>query len=337
MFWQSPSSSQRFQAQRDEEFARVLAREEAGNGEDAQYLELESRMFGEFARQKRKRGRGNEEDEYEDDQEIHRDKRRRQVDDDYEAALRLHAEMNGEPFRGFETPHADLLEQEYSDPGDGPGMGLFYSSAGFKDHRNQRSSVRVDDVAEKDTESDPVAESTADAARRAALKRQPLTATCVACSDVYEWDELVKAPCEHTYCGECVSELFRRSMADESLFPPRCCRQALPVDEVRPFLGVPLTNEFEQKAVELSTHNRTYCHDPHCSAFIPAANIIADVGQCLYCLKRTCSMCKASAHTGDCPEDTALQQVMETAQEQGWRRCNCGRIIEITQGCNHMT
>jgi hypothetical protein len=48
-------------------------------------------------------------------------------------------------------------------------------------------------------------------------------------------------------------------------------------------------------------------------------------------------VCKAN-HTGDCPEDVGLQQVLDAAQEYGWQRCyNCRRVVELDIGCNHIT
>ncbi|KAI7624612.1 hypothetical protein KC346_g2138, partial [Hortaea werneckii] len=103
------------------------------------------------------------------------------------------------------------------------------------------------------THSDPMAESSAQAARRAAQKVPPKTAACVACTDVFAWKELAEAPCDHTYCRECVSGLFRNAMTDESLFPPRCCRQALSVEKMTPMLGEDLAARFSAKAIEFST------------------------------------------------------------------------------------
>lgn len=47
--------------------------------------------------------------------------------------------------------------------------------------------------------------------------------------------------------------------------------------------------------------------------------------------------CKGARHHGDCPHDIALQQVIQAAEQEGWRSCVCGSIIELTYGCNHMS
>jgi hypothetical protein len=49
-------------------------------------------------------------------------------------------------------------------------------------------------------------------------------------------------------------------------------------------------------------------------------------------------MCKRTAHLGDCPSDSTLQEVLALAAENGWRRCDgCKVVVELTMGCNHIT
>ena len=118
-----------------------------------------------------------------------------------------------------------------------------------------------------------------------------------------------------------------------------------PADSPQPgrfFLPVELAKEFEERSVKLSAKNRVYCHDPRCSTFLPLpASVERMEGEwltCPVCEKTTCTICKAAAHTGDCPDDTALQQLLDTAGNEQWQRCyQCHRFVELEQGCNHMT
>ncbi|RFU35298.1 hypothetical protein B7463_g1043, partial [Scytalidium lignicola] len=40
----------------------------------------------------------------------------------------------------------------------------------------------------------------------------------------------------------------------------------------------------------------------------------------------------------DCPKDEETNKLLETAKEAGWQRCyNCRAMVELKEGCNHMT
>jgi len=85
-------------------------------------------------------------------------------------------------------------------------------------------------------------------------------------------------PCGHAYCLSCLQDLFKASMQDETLMPPRCCRQEIPIDLAElPFKEI---QDFNAKLLEFSTVDRLYCSKPTCSAFIPPTFIINQVGTC---------------------------------------------------------
>ncbi|KAK1980906.1 IBR finger domain-containing protein [Colletotrichum cereale] len=162
---------------------------------------------------------------------------------------------------------------------------------------------------------------------------------CNSCFSNYFSTDIARCPCSHEYCRDCLHTLFETSLTDESLFPPRCCKRPIPVDDYRHFLPSKLIGEFQAKAIELSTPNRTYCHRSTCSTFIPKEFIEADIAVCQRCEYRTCVMCKGSEHKNqDCAQDTLTQDLLQFAAANGWQRCfSCRRIVELEVGCNHMT
>ncbi|KAI3342014.1 hypothetical protein F4824DRAFT_486430 [Ustulina deusta] len=161
---------------------------------------------------------------------------------------------------------------------------------------------------------------------------------CEACGEQKHFAELSRAPCQHEYCRQCLSRLFRDAIIDESLFPPRCCRQPIPLDKSQLFLDANVVRQFRQKAVELATPNRTYCHNTSCAVFIPPSNYSYATATCGECGGQTCITYKGALHEGDCPNDGQLQQVIQLAREQGWQRCqNCWSMVELHTGCHHMT
>lgn len=161
---------------------------------------------------------------------------------------------------------------------------------------------------------------------------------CTACQEHVRFFDTARVPCDHEYCRDCLQDLFRASMSDDSLFPPRCCRQLITTSGVRIFLTTDLIKQYEQRKVELETPDRTYCSNPLCSSFIHPKDITNEQASCPDCGAITCTVCKAPGHGGDCPADTALQQVLQTADENGWQRCySCRRLVELDIGCNHIT
>ncbi|KAI1808476.1 hypothetical protein F4811DRAFT_559200 [Daldinia bambusicola] len=161
--------------------------------------------------------------------------------------------------------------------------------------------------------------------------------TCLACGERKYFAKVARAPCDHEYCRDCLVQLCQCVMADESLFPPRCCRQPIPLDKIQFLLPEELVRKFRIKEVEFSTPRRTYCHNPTCAAFIPPQNYEDDIATCNDCRGKTCITCKGPSHYGDCPHDEDLQRVLELAEVKKWQRCpNCLSLIELTQGCFHM-
>ena len=161
---------------------------------------------------------------------------------------------------------------------------------------------------------------------------------CTACGETKKYFDVISGPCGHEYCRNCLRELFEVSFTDESLFPPRCCRQPISVDSVAIFLTKTIKERFEEREIECNTPNRTYCTNSDCSRFIRAEEIEGDIATCTRCGTRTCTMCKAAEHVGDCPQDTALHAILDLANTENWQRCyNCRNIVQLEVGCNHIT
>jgi hypothetical protein len=120
----------------------------------------------------------------------------------------------------------------------------------------------------------------------------------------------VTAACDHLYCRPCLITLFEGAIADEERFPARCCGQTINVSA--DFLGLDIVQQYAQKKLEFETVDRTYCFSSACATFLKPENIQGDCGTCPACDIKTCKICKAAWHTGDCPADTNLQLLLET-------------------------
>ncbi|KAK4914332.1 hypothetical protein LTR49_017470 [Elasticomyces elasticus] len=171
------------------------------------------------------------------------------------------------------------------------------------------------------------------------IERAPVKLVlCRACNDHCPVDDTIKATCTHVYCDDCLDTLYRASMTDETLFPPRCCRQELPWDKAKHHLDTTLKGEFETKRVELRAKDRTYCHVPTCSVFINPADYVDDDAPCPNGCANTCIKCKQAAHVGECPKNEELEALLATAKLNDWQTCyDCRRMVELKIGCFHMT
>lgn len=161
---------------------------------------------------------------------------------------------------------------------------------------------------------------------------------CVSCMTNVPFFETVQCPCSHEYCRGCIADLFKAAMHDESLFPPRCCRQTIPLGLNRIFLPAKLVEQYRTKELEYATKDRTYCHLPNCSTFIPPVSIKGDIAICPKCQSETCSICKSQSHKDNCPQDTATLDLLRIATENDWQRCySCHRLVDLITGCNHIS
>jgi len=168
---------------------------------------------------------------------------------------------------------------------------------------------------------------------------------CSSCLDKFPTLQMLHLPCgtlkengTHAYCGACLEAMFRASVADTSLFPPRCCNAVIPLASCTAFLPEDLVAQFMEKTDELATPNPTYCSNSVCVKWVPPKYIIAHVAVCLACRHKTCTLCKGEDHGGLCPADEGVQQLMHMAEGHGWKACpRCRNMVELNTGCYHVT
>jgi hypothetical protein len=155
------------------------------------------------------------------------------------------------------------------------------------------------------------------------------------------YSKALHAPCEHDYCGECVTHLVESFIRDESLFPLRCCKQPIPITDIDHFISPTLRAEFLKKHDEFSvlSKDRLYCFEPTCSAFLGSTEGLGVSGVvCPACARATCPRCKQAEHIGeDCVVNAATLAVRALGREQGWQICpHCDTMVELSFGCYHM-
>ncbi|KAI5803587.1 hypothetical protein DFH27DRAFT_461932, partial [Peziza echinospora] len=162
--------------------------------------------------------------------------------------------------------------------------------------------------------------------------------------------------CKHDWCLGCLTSRFAAVLTDQALWPPSCCFKGSPFLEMEVIalnlLGQDQYQAFVSKKEEYETKTPLYCPVKTCSAFIPNANKVSPLGTqtstssassnaavCGVCQTRVCIRCSQVWHPAnqECVPDEETLQVKKLAEEEMWASCpDCERIIELSQGCNHM-
>lgn len=157
-----------------------------------------------------------------------------------------------------------------------------------------------------------------------------------------------------------IKDIFTRSLQDSTLFPAKCCGVLLDPDPLSDALTDEILKEYTQKKAEFDDHDKTYCHISPCSTYIPPSKIVAGRARCFKCEAITCASCKKECHGGCCTKNKDEKEILATAaiagekspfhvseskqeakkpyQYLGWQRCSsCRSLIELKDGCNHVT
>jgi hypothetical protein len=152
----------------------------------------------------------------------------------------------------------------------------------------------------------------------------------------------VLLPCNDCrWCISCINEQFNTVDHDRSLWPARCCSNApIPLDPVEDILT---TDTFDlalrrERDWASGLHPTLYCARPTCSQPLSLdANSKQDI-TCSVCSAQTCKTCASLTHEGPCQNDETTELVLSALNYGTFKRCpQCNQMIELTEGCNHMT
>ncbi|KAL5331989.1 hypothetical protein ACEPPN_001532 [Leptodophora sp. 'Broadleaf-Isolate-01'] len=168
---------------------------------------------------------------------------------------------------------------------------------------------------------------------------------CLTClSDDIPRSKSAKLKCGHRMCHSCLKRIFRLSVNDPQHMPPKCCTaDHIPLKHVEKLFDINFKKNWNRKFQEFSTKNRIYCPARRCGEWIKPGNMHKEdgrkYGKCGRCKTKVCCLCNGKWHGAkDCPKDEETNKLLETAKQAGWQRCyNCRTMVELKEGCNHMT
>lgn len=216
------------------------------------------------------------------------------------------------------------------------------------------SDVRADDNAvDKTTKTESVVSAAKPSKRQSSvlgLFTKPLPppekqVSCLTCgSDDIPASKSAKLPCTHRMCHSCLKRIFKMSIKDPAHMPPRCCQEKhISLRHVESLFDDDFKKTWNRKFKEYNAKNRIYCPRKGCGEWIQPKHMRVEkgrkIGICPKCKYDVCTMCNQKAHRSrECPKDPAMKQLTEIAEQKGWRKCyNCSAMVELKEGCNHMT
>ncbi|KAK0441813.1 hypothetical protein EV421DRAFT_1904410 [Armillaria borealis] len=181
----------------------------------------------------------------------------------------------------------------------------------------------------------------------------PESHTCPICfDDVSTPFQLV---CGHVYCTGCIRH-FLTSAAETGIFPLVCmgnestCGKPISIPVIQKFLPPTAFNHLLETIftthVDKHPQEFRYCKTPDCMQIYRRSEAVS-VLRCPSCFSEICSSCGEDSHERlSCEHarihnNPAEQERMSEAwflQQRGIKKCpTCSRLIEKTEGCNHMT
>ncbi|KAG8635577.1 E3 ubiquitin-protein ligase dbl4 [Manihot esculenta] len=187
---------------------------------------------------------------------------------------------------------------------------------------------------------------------------------CSICCEEKISPMMIAMKCSHKFCSHCM-RTYVDGKVQSSQVPIRCpqlgCKYYISSTECRSFL--PLTSyECLEKALaeaDVLHSDRIYCPYPNCSVLLDPRECVSTQAssssqsdnscvECPVCQRFVCVECGVPWHSlMSCEEfqnlpleerDAADITLHRLAQNKRWRRCQqCRRMIELMQGCYHMT
>ncbi|XP_021890065.1 probable E3 ubiquitin-protein ligase ARI11, partial [Carica papaya] len=175
---------------------------------------------------------------------------------------------------------------------------------------------------------------------------------------------MIKMKCSHKFCSHCM-RTYVDGKVQSSQVPIRCpqlkCKYFISTTECKSFLPLTSYESLERALAEANIFHsdKMYCPYPNCSALLdsqeclsPSASSSSMSGnscvECPVCQRFICVECEVPWHSAmSCEEyqnlpleerDASDITLHRLAQNKRWKRCQqCRRMIELTQGCYHMT
>lgn len=196
------------------------------------------------------------------------------------------------------------------------------------------------------------------------INGERLLKNCSICCDDKPVLIMITLKCSHTFCSHCL-RAYADGKVQSSQVPIKCpqpgCKYCISATECRSFLPFTSFESLEKALSQANIDNsdRIYCPFPNCSVLLDSHECLSARAssssqsdnsciECPVCKRFICVDCKVPWHSSmNCVEfqnlpederDASDVSLHRLAQNKRWKRCQqCRTVIELTQGCYHMT
>ncbi|KAJ0248189.1 RING/U-box superfamily protein [Hirschfeldia incana] len=181
--------------------------------------------------------------------------------------------------------------------------------------------------------------------------------TCAVCLEDTNADRMfLTDECNHRHCFSCVKQYVEVKLLRGIV--PTClgigCKSELTLESCSEILTPRMTEMWKRKMREdsIPAAERIYCPYPNCEMLMSKSDLSgranqSKVQECVICRGHFCIDCKVPSHTDmSCDDYKKLHpdslvddiKLKSLANDNCWRQCvKCRHLIELSQGCNHMT
>lgn len=188
--------------------------------------------------------------------------------------------------------------------------------------------------------------------------------SCSICCEDKPLSIMIAMKCSHKFCSHCL-RAYVDGKIQSCQVPIRCpqprCKYYISTSECRSFLPFASFESLEKALAEADIlhSDRIYCPFPNCSVLLDPRECLSarassssqsdnSCVECPCCQRFICVDCEVPWHSSmSCEEYQNLPEeerdasditLHRLAQNKRWKRCQqCRRMIELTQGCYHMT
>lgn len=186
---------------------------------------------------------------------------------------------------------------------------------------------------------------------------------CSICCEDKPSPMIITMKCSHKFCSHCMRSYIDGKVKNSQV-PIRCpqsrCKYYVSKPECRAFLPLASYESLENALAEANVDSeKIYCPFPNCSVLLDpqeclstrstsSSHLDSSCIECPVCQRFICVECGVPWHsflTCEGYQNLLLEErdasdvtLHHLAQNNRWRRCHqCQRMIDLMQGCNHMT